>query len=88
MGKEGKAKRMHTFVKAYDKYRVIEDDRDLAKNHLTLTEYYTVAEILKDLSGINNNKSVTLISGVASWFERNGFNVEMDEHNCNYVISI
>ena len=79
---------MNTFVKAYDKWRMIEDENDLKKNRLTLTEYHAVADILKALSGIDDSRYETFMAGVANWFEKNGFNVCIDSNNCNYVISI
>lgn len=83
-----KVKRINTFVKAYDKYRVIDDENDLKKNRLTLTEYHAVADILKALSGIDDSRCETFMAGVANWFKANGFNVCIDSNNCNYVISI
>lgn len=83
-----KSQKIKIFVKAYDKYRIIEDDADLRKNKLSLSDYYEVGECLKSLSRIDDKVFHTIMSGVAKWFEGNGFKVVKDENNVNYQISI
>lgn len=80
--------KMHTFVKAYDKYRVIENDADLRKEKLTMLDYAIVGECLQSLSEIKGNAYLTICTSVAEWFKRNGFNVSLDCNKINYVISL
>ena len=86
MAKSKKIERMHIFVKAYDKYRGIEDMNDLRKNDITLAEYRVIYEVLSWLSRINGDIYVTFMKGVADWFKKNDFYVEYD--GVNYRISI
>ena len=81
-----KAKRMRTFATAYDKYFKIEDEKDLAKNKLTLAEFDNVFDGLKALSKIDDSVFDTIFAGVADWFKRNGFTVV--NHGVGYRISI
>lgn len=83
-----KTEKMHTFVKAYDRYRVIENDADLRKEKLTLFDYAIVGECLRALSEIKGNAYLTICTPVANWFKRNGFNVSLDGNKINYVISL
>lgn len=83
-----KSQKIKIFVKAYDKYRIIEDDADLRKNKLTVPEYRVVAEGLKFLSTIDDKVFITFMSGVAKWFESNGFKVVKEGNSVNYQISI
>lgn len=86
---KSKTKKMHIFTKAFHKYKEIDSDRDLAKNHLTLAEYETVYDGLAELSRIRKgDKFQTFMSGVAKWFENNGFSVKLDNHGVNYIISL
>ena len=80
--------KMHTFVKAYDKYRIIENDADLRKEKLTLCDYAIVGECLRTLSEIKGNAYLTICTSVANWFKRNGFSVSLDGNKINYVISL
>ena len=80
--------KMHIFVNAYEKWRTIENDRDLKKQNLTLFDYGIVSDCLKRLSNINGERYLTICSSVANWFSKNGFNVNMDSNNVNYVISL
>lgn len=80
--------KMHTFVKAYDKYRIIENDADLRKEKLTLYDYAIVGECLRALSEIKDKTYLTICTSVANWFKRNGFNVSLDSNKINYIISL
>ncbi len=81
-----RTRKMHIFVKAYDKYRIIEDEADLRKNGLSLSDYYIVGDCLKELSDIEDKSFVTFIESVARWFESNGFTV--NKQVVNYEISL
>ena len=83
-----KSQKIKIFVKAYDKYRIIEDDADLRKNKLSLSDYYEVGECLKSLSRIDDKVFHTIMSCVANWFKDNGFNVVHHEGGTTYHISI
>ena len=86
--KREQVNKMHIFVNAYDKWRVIENDADLRKEKLTLFDYGIVSDCLKRLSTIKGEKYLTICSSVAEWFKRNGFNVSLDGNKINYVISL
>lgn len=83
-----KTKRIHVFVRAYDKYRVIEDDRDLLKEHLTLADYRVIHDCLQFLSDMEDKIYRTISKGAADWFTNNGFNVVENKDGINYNISI
>lgn len=80
--------KIHIFIKAYDKYRVIENDADLRKEKLTMLDYAIVGECLQSLSEIKGKTYLTICTSVAEWFKRNNFSVSMDKNKINYVISL
>jgi len=67
--------KINIYTKAYDRFRNIEDMKDLKKEKLTLTEYDAVYDVLKTLSRIDDSKTTTFVKAVADWFKRNGFSV-------------
>lgn len=71
-----KAKRINIFSTAYHKFYDIKDEKDLQKAKLTLADYDVVFNILKDLSGIDENTSETISQSVADWFQRMKFTVQ------------
>lgn len=84
-----RAKRMQVFASAYSKYMNIENDADLKKERLTLTDYKIAFDVLRLLSGVNGSAVPVLSSGVAEWFRRAGFIVDdPHENKINYIISI
>ena len=68
----------------YARYISIDTAADLQREKLTQCEYTAlrdhVAEFLKD------HKTVTMISGIAEWFERNGCKVTYGYKGVNYLI--
>lgn len=67
-------------------YRTIQTADDLHRYKLTMNDYYTSCDILKDLYQTNKPQT-TFISAVAAFFKNCGFNVTMDANNINYIIS-
>ena len=74
--------RMITWV--FSDYTSIENDADLRKRHLTLTDYNIVHDGICCLA--KYKPFTTFVSSVAEYFKRNGFSVNMDEDGINYVI--
>lgn len=84
---KGIKKKADIFATAYKKYKDIEDMNDLRKEKLTLDEYDTVFDLLKQMSDLKS-KGYTFKTGVAEWFKRKKFIVTMDNNNVNYIISL
>ena len=84
---KGIKKKADIFATAYKKYKDIEDMSDLRKEKLTLDEYDTVFDLLKQMSDLKS-KGYTFKTGVAEWFKKNKFIVTMDSDNVNYIISL
>ena len=84
---KGIKKKADIFATAYKKYKDIEDMKDLRKEKLTLDEYDTVFDLLKQMSDLKS-KGYTFKTGVAEWLKRNKFIVTMDSNNVNYIISL
>ena len=82
--------KINIYTTAYDRYKNIEDMKDLKREKLTLAEYDTVYDVLKVLSRIDDSKTSTYIEAVANWFKRNGFSVVQGTGaDCvNWIISI
>lgn len=82
------------FTKVYNKFKSIENVKDLKKNKLTLTDYDVLFEILKKLSNIKECDGVWCVNeNVASWCRKQGMYVIPPEGNgwyasINYWISI
>lgn len=85
-----KAQAIRIFATAYSKFTDISDDRDLKRNNLTLSDYHTVYDILKLLSGCRKGEQAkTFCPAPARWFEKNGFTVkEPNGNEVNYIISL
>jgi hypothetical protein len=68
----------------FSDYTSIENDADLRKRHLTLSDY----NIVYDGNGClaKHKPFTTFVSSVAEYFKRNGFSVNMDENGINYII--
>ena len=75
---------MRKISRLYDDYIHIDDDSDLRRRHLTLTEYEAVPGLVNAIQRTGEVK--TFISGVAAYFKRFGFTVTMDNNNINYII--
>lgn len=70
----------------YAKYMNIDNETDLRREKLTQSEYTALREHLKDF--FKNHKTVTMISGIAEWFKRNGCKVTYGYNVVNYLIEI
>lgn len=81
------ANKARIFTKAYHKYKEIESDKDLKKNHLTLAEYRSVEDILKEMADLQHD-SKTFQTNVAEWFKRMDFVVELDADGVNWRIAL
>ena len=68
----------------FSDYTSIENDADLRKRHLSLTDYNIVHDGICCLA--KYKPFMTFVSNVAEYFKRNGFSVNMDENGINYVI--
>lgn len=68
----------------FSDYTSIENDADLRKRHLTLTDYNIVHDGICCLA--KYKPFTTFVSNVAEYFKKNGFSVNMDENGINYVI--
>ena len=83
--------KINVYTMAYDRYKSIEDMKDLKREKLTLAEYNAVYDVLKTLSRIiDDPKTSTYIEAVANWFKRNGFSVVQGTRvDCvSWIISI
>lgn len=76
------------FKKAYKAWQKIDTAADLKKNKLTLAEYHTLTDVLRELSKLNGKIAYTYSDGVANWLKKHGFTVNMDDNKINYLISI
>jgi hypothetical protein len=71
-----KTEKIRIYASAYKKLMVIEDEGDLRKNKLSLTDYYVLYELMEKLSHFDDCKIVyTINSNVANWFSRMKFKV-------------
>lgn len=68
----------------FSDYTSIENDADLQKRHLTLSDYNIVYDGIGCLA--KYKPFTTFVSSVAEYFKRNGFSVNMDENGINYII--
>ena len=89
------AKKMKSMTKAYKAWQKIDNNADLRKNKLTLTEYHVLTDILRKLSTMESNGIYTLWSGVAEWCRKHGLvvtepDVESDDNikSVNYWIGL
>ncbi len=63
--------------------RKIENEDDLKRYHLTLTDYHIAKEVFNELS--RNHTAKTFVSEVAGFYENHGFSVKLS--GVNYIIS-
>ena len=89
------AKKMKAMTKAYKAWQTIDNNADLRKNKLTLTEYHVLTDILRKLSTMESNGIYTFWSGVAEWCRKHGLvvtepDVESDDNvkSVNYWIGL
>lgn len=78
---KGIKKKADIFATAYKKYKDIEDMNDLRKEKLTLDEYDTVFDLLKQMSDLKS-KGYTFKTGVAEWFRRNKIHRHDGQQQC------
>ncbi len=69
----------------YDKINSIKTIKDLQKNGLSLSDYNAIKEVYNEL--YKNGLSKTFIKEVAMFYQKNGFNVSMDDYKVNYIIT-
>lgn len=75
--------------KIYDKWHMIDNTADLRRNKLTLIEYHTLTEILRDLLQEKKSETYCFMDGVAAWCKRQGMTViEPHGYEVNYKISL
>jgi hypothetical protein len=60
--------------KIIKKFKSIQTEKDLKKNHLTLAEYRDLSMTLQSV--IDVKSGTTLIKNVAEWCKRNGLEVQ------------
>lgn len=85
--KDYNAKKARIFTKAYDNFFSIENDADLKKNNISLSDHAIIFELLKEFSTLPDYNVLTSIKTVALWFRNNGFHVRFpDRENINYSI--
>ena len=83
------AKKARIFTAAYDRFYSIENDTDLDKNNISLSDYGTIKEFLKEFSNLPDYWLCCMTPAVAAWFRDNGFRVKNpDRENINFRISI
>lgn len=71
-------------MKAYKALRDMESAADLKKNNFTLVEYREAWDVLRELTRNNGTGATTIMSGVATWFEKQGFKV--NQHDIGFLI--
>lgn len=72
------------FIKAKTKLDWADNKRDLNRLGLTLADYHTAQEILKEYA--NQGTASTFNGNVAKFFKKCGFVVKLDETLVNYII--
>lgn len=80
--------KLKLFIKAYNRFRIIENENDLSKQGISLNDYNSIRELLIELSYIENvNQVETLAESVKEWFGKLGFKTSPAENGINYIIS-
>ena len=78
------AQQNRKIASVFSDYNAIENEIDLKKRKLTLSEYQTCKQVLDDIR--YNGKSETFIKNIADYFKKFGFEVNLQ--GVNYVISV
>lgn len=82
-------KKARAFASAYAVFQSIENDNDLKKNNISLSDYYIIGDLLKEFSTLPDYWLLCTFSAVAAWFKNNGLRVKYpDRENINYRISL